>query len=215
MDRKTCKRTPLDCAPGRPFSPFVRERSELSAHLHPCSVGEVHAALLAADDFGSIVQARALARSPLWKAAPSENVLREHWASRFGAAAMPFPGAIELLQTLRRLGVKGGLITNGDSAMQRSKIAALGIEPLLDVIVISSEVGAQKPQPSIFKLALEELGCIAAEAWFVGDHPDQDVRGAAMAGLRAFWVRTGSARDGDPPGTWLNALEDLLDHLQP
>ena len=95
------------------------------------------------------------------------------------------------------------------------QIAALGIEPLLDVIVISSEIGAQKPEPSIFNFALAELGCTAAEAWFVGDHPDQDVRGAEMVGLRAFWVQTGSLRDGDPPGTQLNSLEDLLDHLQP
>lgn len=81
--------------------------------------------------------------------------------------------------------------------------------------MISSEIGAQKPEPSIFNFALAELGCTAAEAWFVGDHPDQDVRGAEMVGLRAFWVQTGSLRDGDPPGTQLNSLEDLLDHLQP
>lgn len=99
--------------------------------------------------------------------------------------------------------------------MQRSKIGALGIEPLLDVVVISSEVGVRKPEPAIFNLALGELGCIAAETWFVGDHPDQDVRGAAIAGLRAFWVQTGSARDGNPPGTQLNSLKDLLDYLQP
>jgi len=188
---------------------------DFSAHLHSCSVSDVHAALLAADDFGSLKQARALARSPLWSAAPSENVLLDHWTSRFGAAATPFPGVIEVLQTLRRLRIRRGLITNGASAMQRSKIAALGIEPLLDVIVISSEVGVQKPEPSIFNVALKELGCAAAEAWFVGDHPDQDVRGAAMAGLRAFWVQTGSARDDNPPGTRLNALRDLLDYLHP
>ena len=188
---------------------------DFSAHLRSCSVSDVHAALLAADDFGSIKQALALAKSPLWRAAPSADILVDHWASRFGAAATPFPGTIELLQTLRRLQIKGGLITNGGSAMQRSKIAALGIEPLLDVIVISSEVGAQKPEPLIFSFALGELGCTAAEAWFVGDHPDQDVRGAEKAGLRAFWVRTGSVRDGNPPGTQLNSLEDLLGHLQP
>lgn len=188
---------------------------DFSWHLRSCSVGDVHAALLAADDFGSIKQALALAKSPLWRVAPAEHALIDHWASRFGAAATPFPGTIKLLQTLRRLHIKGGLITNGASEMQRSKIAALGIEPLLDVIVISSEVGAQKPEPSIFNFALAELGCTAAEAWFVGDHPDQDVRGAEMVGLRAFWVQTGSLRDGDPPGTQLNSLEDLLDHLQP
>ncbi len=188
---------------------------DFSAHLHSCSLSDVHAALLATDDFGSIKQALALAKSSLWRTAPSEHVLFDHWTSRFGAAATPFPGAIELLQTMRRLRIKGGLITNGDSAMQRSKIAALGIEPLLDVIVISSEVGAQKPESSIFNFALGELGCTAAEAWFVGDHPDQDVRGAAMAGLRAFWVPTGSARDSNPPGTQLNSLEDLQGYLRP
>lgn len=186
---------------------------DFSALLHPCTASEVHAALLAVDDFGSVKQALALARSPLWRVAPAESALIDHWANRFGTAATPFPGTIELLQALRRRRIKTGLITNGDSAMQRSKIAALGIEPLLDVIVISSEVGVQKPEPSIFNLTLGELGCTAAEAWFVGDHPDQDVRGATTAGLRAFWIPTGSAPSDNPPGTRLRSLRDLLDYL--
>jgi putative hydrolase of the HAD superfamily len=63
--------------------------------------------------------------------------------AHFGSMATLFPGCLELLIDLRRASVRLGLITNGGSAMQRSKIEAIEIAPLLDVIVISSESGPQ------------------------------------------------------------------------
>ncbi|HEY3889685.1 MAG TPA: HAD family hydrolase, partial [Caulobacteraceae bacterium] len=76
------------------------------------------------------------------------------------------------------------------------------------------EVGLRKPDAAIFRHALADLGCDASEAWFVGDHPDLDVRGAHEAGLTAFWVRTGGFDAPDElPGRRLDRLADLLGHL--
>jgi len=56
--------------------------------------------------------------------------------------------------------------------------------------------------------------CRRPPSWFVGDHPDLDVRGAHAAGLQAFWVRTGAFEAPDDlPGRRLERLSDLLNHL--
>jgi putative hydrolase of the HAD superfamily len=181
--------------------------------LGASTLERIHAAVIDADDFGSLQQAETLALSSIWRVPPAPNTLAEHWARRFGDAAVPFPDAIELLRALSQRGVKSGVVTNGGSDMQRRKIAALGLQPLIGSIVISSEVALRKPDAAIFALALEQLGCTPEHSWFVGDHPDIDVRGAEAAGLRAFWVKTGAILADDVPGTHLTSLVDLLAHL--
>jgi putative hydrolase of the HAD superfamily len=55
-------------------------------------------------------------------------------------------------------------------------------------VVISEAAGVAKPDPAIFRLALDQLGCEPGEAWFVGDHPVNDALGASAAGLRGIWL---------------------------
>jgi putative hydrolase of the HAD superfamily len=91
------------------------------------------------------------------------------------------------LGELRRRQLKLGVITNGTSALQRRKLAALGIENAFDVILVSEEEAVRKPDPEIFRRALTRCGVAADEAMFVGDHPVADVEGAHRAGLTAVW----------------------------
>ncbi|MBM4402162.1 MAG: HAD-IA family hydrolase [Candidatus Cloacimonetes bacterium] len=55
--------------------------------------------------------------------------------------------------------------------------------PLVDTIVISSEVGVEKPDKEIFVIALEEAGIAPKEAIYVGDSLYSDVMGAENAGM--------------------------------
>ncbi len=105
----------------------------------------------------------------------------------YQAARQPVPGAIALLQYLRGR-VKTGIITNNTSLEQREKLDACGFTPLLDVLVISEEVGVIKPNPAIFAIALERLGCKASEAVMVGDAWENDILGAHQARLRPVWL---------------------------
>ncbi|MGV3615966.1 MAG: HAD family hydrolase [Fimbriimonas sp.] len=98
-------------------------------------------------------------------------------------------GLEETLDFLRAEGWRTGVVTNGRSEFQRRTLAALKIEPRLDLFLISAECGHRKPDPAIFRLALETLGCEAEASWFVGDDPVADVEGAARAGMRALWFR--------------------------
>jgi putative hydrolase of the HAD superfamily len=106
---------------------------------------------------------------------------------RMGQCFQPFPEVLATLRQLRKAGVKLGIITNGTVHIQDAKINALGLRELLDVVVISEREGMRKPEAEIFNRALDSLGVVASDAWFVGDNPEVDVAGAAAAGLRSFW----------------------------
>ena len=58
--------------------------------------------------------------------------------------------AVELLRDLRAAGVRTALLTNGPSRMQRRKVELLALEPELDAIGISEELGAAKPDRGAF-----------------------------------------------------------------
>ena len=62
----------------------------------------------------------------------------------------------------------------------------LGISRYFNELVISSEVGADKPDPFIFGRALELAGVAPHEALHVGDDPKHDWEGATSAGLQVF-----------------------------
>jgi putative hydrolase of the HAD superfamily len=197
----------------RRYARFFAE--DFGAQLLPSLDKTIHATLIEIDDFGSHAQAEALCAALPWRTPADPDVLFDHWADRFGEAAVAFDDVEPVLVELQRRRIRMGLVTNGGAAMQRAKIAALGLERYMQALVISAEVELRKPDPAIFRHALAKLGCDASEAWFVGDHPDLDVRGAHDAGLQAFWVRTGAfAAPGDLPGRRLDRLSDLLTLLE-
>ncbi|MFM2166934.1 MAG: hypothetical protein RIS79_1305 [Verrucomicrobiota bacterium] len=78
-----------------------------------------------------------------------------------------------------------------------------GLMPLVEKIILSSEVGASKPHPRMFQAAVQAAGVAAGECLHVGDDPKCDVEGAELAGLRFFAVQR--------PGNGLDALVRLLD----
>jgi len=88
------------------------------------------------------------------------------------------------------------LVTDGNAAMQRLKIARLGIGSLLRVVVLSAEEGQglPKPHPAPFLSALQQLQYSPGDCLFVGDSPKCDITGAARAGMRTVRVLTGPFR---------------------
>jgi putative hydrolase of the HAD superfamily len=98
-----------------------------------------------------------------------------------------FPEVAEVLAALRprfRLAV----ISNFDGRL-RAILGHLGLAETFDPLVISSEAGADKPDPWIFQQALARAGVAAHEAVHIGDDPVRDWEGAEAAGLAAFALR--------------------------
>ena len=94
-----------------------------------------------------------------------------------------FPSSVrKVILDLRKKGYKIGIISNSDGRLV-NQLKSLKVKELFDVIVDSREVGVEKPNPEIFKIALERLGADAGRTVFVGDVPSVDVAGARAAGI--------------------------------
>lgn len=81
-----------------------------------------------------------------------------------------------------------GIISNGPSDLQRYKLKLFDLERAFDPIVISGEVGVAKPDPQIFRHALELAQVSPTEALYVGDSPVYDITGAKGVGMGMIWV---------------------------
>ena len=106
-------------------------------------------------------------------------VIREH------TPLLRLPRAsMRVLSTLRD-GWRIGILTNGSPAIQRRKIEALGLEPLVDVVIFASEHGdgTGKPDPHAFHAALHRLGVVPAQTVYVGDDRRADIEGATAVGM--------------------------------
>jgi putative hydrolase of the HAD superfamily len=109
-----------------------------------------------------------------------------------------------LLESLRELGLKLGLVSNAFDPgwLLHHDLEQMGIAQRLDFSVFSSEFGLRKPHPAIFERALEALEVEAEHSLFVGDRLYEDVRGAAEVGMttvQALWFRADDHPDGAEP----------------
>lgn len=106
--------------------------------------------------------------------------------------------ALPALDELARLlpGVRFGIITNGELDFQTAKLVQLELPGRFAHVVASGEVGATKPDPAIFRHALErfEADLPVAAAAYVGDRLRTDAIGAARAGLVGVWLNRRGAR---------------------
>lgn len=92
---------------------------------------------------------------------------------------------------------KIGIITNGPSDKQRGKIAALGLDMWFrpELIIVSGEVGLDKPDPEIFRLAQNLCGCRGRDILYIGDSLTNDMIPAALVGWNTLWYnRRGAVR---------------------
>jgi HAD superfamily hydrolase (TIGR01549 family) len=173
---------------------FARRHSELLEAFHL----EVLAGRLTVDEarvrrFSALF---AEAGRPL-SSAECDGVAAEY-RDAYRASWRLVPGALEMLQALSGR-VRLGVVTNNVVEEQMRKVRELGLEPLLDAVVISEAVGVSKPNPRIFEIALAQVGCLAADAVMVGDSWTTDIAGAVAAGLRAVWFNPGGApRPAEP-----------------
>ncbi|MFC7098187.1 HAD family hydrolase [Halobaculum marinum] len=109
-------------------------------------------------------------------------------------ALVPVPGARELVASLRER-YRVGVLTNGPVRAQSAKLDHLGWWDDFDTVHISGDLPAGKPDRRAFEALLDALGTEPAETAFVGDHPVEDIRGAAALGINTVQV----LGEGDEP----------------
>jgi putative hydrolase of the HAD superfamily len=124
------------------------------------------------------------------------------------------PGTVALLNHLRGLGIKIGIVTNNLLVEQQGKLQFCNLDHLIDTLVVSEEAGAIKPDPRIFEIALARVGCRADETVMVGDSWKHDVIGANGVGIRAVWYnRLGQARYDASKAAEIQSFEPLAEIL--
>ena len=123
-----------------------------------------------------------------------------------------FEDALPALDALAAQGRRLAVVSNWDVSLP-PVLRRLGLAERLETVVHSAGVGASKPDPRPFQVALARLELAPGDCIHVGDDPVSDGQGAAAAGLRALLVDRSGA---NPGGRNVRSLEDvppLLDLL--
>ena len=126
------------------------------------------------------------------------------------------PGSVDGFRALAATGVRLGMVSNADGLMARRmrELEILQVGPgvgvTVECVIDSGAVGVMKPDPRIFRIALDAMGIADADVeagrvWYVGDMPGIDVVGARRAGLRPFLL--------DPLGLHQEADHDCVGSL--
>jgi putative hydrolase of the HAD superfamily len=116
----------------------------------------------------------------------------------------PYPEVPGVLAALRARGDAIVIVSNWDVSLH-GVLQRTGLEPLVDAVVTSAELGAAKPDPRIFEHALALAGARAQDALHVGDDVAADVEGARAAGITPVLV----ARAGEPAPPGVRVIETL------
>ena len=152
---------------------------------------------------------------------------RELFGEAFGAMAQSLGGALDAdqveravdrqyqatvdhvelrddcLDTLRRLRAHGlhvQIVSNIDDEQLEPMVARLGLDQVLDAWTSSESARSCKPDPGIYRWALQRAGCEAADVLFVGDSPAHDVVGPRDMGMTTALLLA-DARPGAPEGS--------------
>ena len=130
-----------------------------------------------------------------------------YWGAYLDAIE-PFAGISGLLADLQSAGVDVAIVTNLTTRIQLEKLARLGMDDRIDLVVTSEEVGREKPSALPFTTALAEFDRRPSEAVVVGDNPTADVGGGNAVGTdtvlfdaRAAEGSGGGDGDGDGGGS--------------
>jgi HAD superfamily hydrolase (TIGR01509 family) len=134
----------------------------------------------------------------------------------WAAAARPDPDAFPTLDELRRRGIRIGICSNAPfpPAMMRRQMQGLGIAERVDTIVLSVDIGRRKPDPAIYRAALEQVGAAAQETLFVGDRVREDYEGPRQLGMQALLYQPLATSTGQPTTDVINRLDDVLQFVR-
>ena len=135
-------------------------------------------------------------RPSIWRRAlASRNIddkdLAERLARRYDALRLErvelFPETLPVLHQLHGR-YKLAIITNGFAETHEQKIARLELARFFDTIILAGEIELIKPDPSVFRHAMQAANVGPGESVMVGDRFARDIVGAHAAGMRAIWV---------------------------
>jgi putative hydrolase of the HAD superfamily len=190
------------CLAGVPFDELERTHA---LHLEELHV-EVMAGRMTLDDARRERFRRLLVSSGVEATVERAEAAAGRYRDGYMSARRAIAGAAHLLPVIRAR-ARVGIVTNNLRNEQEDKLRVCGLLPFVDALIVSEEVGVTKPDPAIFRVALERLECEPHEAVMVGDSWSADVMGARSLGIPAIWFNPHGAVPPDPAVPVLRSLE--------
>jgi 2-haloacid dehalogenase len=126
-------------------------------------------------------------------------------------ALEPFPEVPGVLGVLRRAGLKTAILSNGTPVMLDAVVARTGLGAMFDAVLSVEAVGVFKPDPRVYRLAVDRLGCPAGEIAFQSSNA-WDAHAASAFGMQVVWCnRYGQPRERLPgaPDREITTLAEL------
>ncbi|HCQ30692.1 MAG TPA: noncanonical pyrimidine nucleotidase, YjjG family [Flavobacteriales bacterium] len=123
-----------------------------------------------------------------------------------------FPGAVEVLEYLNKK-YDLHIISNGFREVQHIKLKNSKIVGFFKEIVLSEDVGVNKPNPEIFHYLLKKVKAEPSESVMIGDNIEADIKGAAAVGIPQILFNPKEIRHNFKPTfeiTHLSELKSLL-----
>ena len=124
-----------------------------------------------------------------------------------------FDDVLSTLKTLKGQNFILGLLTNLDRDMNPI-CRELGMEPYINFVITSREVGVDKPKPAIFLAALQRAGVNASEAVHVGDQYKLDIIGARGVGITPILIDRYNLYPEASDCPRIQSLPELTEYLQ-
>ncbi|MFD2670696.1 HAD-IA family hydrolase [Marinicrinis sediminis] len=125
-----------------------------------------------------------------------------------------FPDVKPALAQLQQRGYKIGLISNFAPTL-RAILEEKGILSYFDPVLVSTEVGIEKPNPRIFQMALEQSGLQSSDVLYIGDHEINDIWSPNQVGIDAVKIirypYQTEQGDGTKKGEHIHSLLDLFE----
>ena len=101
-----------------------------------------------------------------------------------------YDGVKEMLEAIRQKGIRIGIITDGRPEGQRNKLEALGLNDLIDDIIITDELGGsqfRKPCDIAFRIMATRWEMNPADIVYVGDNIIKDFQAPHQLGMKTLW----------------------------
>ena len=144
---------------------------------------------------------------------PPDARRAEAWDKRYleilSGESRLVPGAINILERAREHYLIG-ILSNGFREVQYRKLRTTGLWRYVQRIVVSDEIGVNKPDTRLFRFAEQAVGARGEECLMIGDNPDADINGAIDAGWRAVYFNRNGKSAIVPGVPETDSLADIV-----
>jgi 2-haloacid dehalogenase len=99
----------------------------------------------------------------------------------------PYPEVVDTLKAIRQSGIRTAILSNGEPSMLGDAVRAADLAPLIDAIYSVEAVGIFKPHPSVYRIAVDDLGLKPEQIAFQSAN-GWDIAGASSFGFTTIWI---------------------------